>query len=169
LKWGEGLLLGSPEPRRLALLAPRDLHRLGFSRQKSRVLIESARIFATQSERFEALADCDDESAMKSLTQLKGIGRWSAAYIMLRGLGKLNVFPADDVGGANNLRRWLKIGGRSKPGYDEIRAKLQKWHPFEGMVYFYLLLASLASRGCIDAAAPQTLNPDQIGRAARHD
>jgi DNA-3-methyladenine glycosylase II len=44
------------------------------------------------------------------LLQLHGIGRWSAEYIMLRGLGRLGVFPADDIAGQKNLYRWLSCG-----------------------------------------------------------
>jgi DNA-3-methyladenine glycosylase II len=35
------------------------------------------------------------------------VGRWTAEYVLLRGLGRLAVFPGDDVGARNNLRRWL--------------------------------------------------------------
>ena len=47
------------------------------------------------------------------LTSLSGIGRWSAEYVLLRGLGRLHVFPGDDVGARNNLARWLSLGRRS--------------------------------------------------------
>jgi DNA-3-methyladenine glycosylase II len=56
--------------------------------------------------------------------ELKGIGRRSAEYILLRGLGRLNVFPGDDIAAAKNLRQWLGVE-RAPFGYDEIRVVLK--------------------------------------------
>jgi len=44
---------------------------------------------------------------VERLTSLRGIGRWTAEYVMLRGLGRLHVFPGDDVGARNKLERLL--------------------------------------------------------------
>ena len=41
------------------------------------------------------------------LLDLRGIGRWTGEYVLLRGLGRINVFPGDDVGARNRLARWL--------------------------------------------------------------
>ena len=63
----------------------------------------------------------------------------------------MNIFPGDDIAAAKNLRQWLRIGPeRQQFGYDEIRAALKRWDPFQGLVLFHLLLASLASRGWLD-------------------
>lgn len=44
------------------------------------------------------------------LRELRGVGRWTAEYVLLRRLGRLHVFPGDDVGAQKSLARWL---GRS--------------------------------------------------------
>ena len=148
-------LFGPPEPRNVARLAPYELCELGFSRQKAAALLELARAMAKETNCFEALAGADDQTALSHFMQLRGIGRWSAEYILLRGLGRLNVFPGDDIAAAKNLRQWLGIDReRQQFGYDEIRAILQKWDPFQGLVYFHLLLASLAGRGWLHSARP---------------
>jgi DNA-3-methyladenine glycosylase II len=140
------LLFGPPEPRNVARLAPHELCELGFSRHKTAALLELAQALAKEPDCFEALAGADDQSALSDLMQLRGIGRWSAEYILLRGLGRLNLFPGDDIAAAKNLRRWLGIGLERQPfGYEEIRTAVKKWAPFQGLVYFHLLLASLAS------------------------
>jgi DNA-3-methyladenine glycosylase II len=146
---------GPPEPRRLARFEPRGLRALGFSRNKARALLELARACVLGDDPFVDLADIDDQSAMDRLVQLRGIGRWSAEYVLLRGLGRLSVFPGDDVAAAKNLRQWLGIRReRQRFGYDEIHQALEKWAPFQGLVYFHLLLANLAARGWVDSAAP---------------
>jgi DNA-3-methyladenine glycosylase II len=69
------------------------------------------------------------------------VGRWTAEYVLLRGLGRLHVFPGDDVGGRNNLQRWLR---RSKPfSYAALHRTLARWQPYAGLVYFHLLLDRL--------------------------
>ena len=81
---------------------------------------------------------------MSRLLELHGIGRWSAEYTMLRGLGRLNVFPADDVAGQKNLLHWLNL--RKSPTYEKARRAVSRFHPYEGLLYFHFLLAKLDSR-----------------------
>jgi DNA-3-methyladenine glycosylase II len=82
------------------------------------------------------------------LTSLSGIGRWSAEYVLLRGLGRLHVFPGDDVGARNNLARWL--GLESPLDYGAVRRAVSRWQPYAGMVYFHLLLDRLAAADELD-------------------
>lgn len=139
-----------PQPRDIARLSEERLRELGFSRQKAATLINLARILSRDERYLERLAEQDNELAEGRLLELKGIGRWSAQYILLRGLGRLSVFPADDVAAQKNLKRWFGIGARQTPlSYDRVRRALVRWHPFEGLIYFHLLLASLDERaGC---------------------
>jgi DNA-3-methyladenine glycosylase II len=75
------------------------------------------------------------------LRELRGVGRWTAEYVLLRGLGRLHVFPGDDIGARKNLQRWL---GLLEPlDYDGVRRALAQWAPFQGMVYLHLLLTTL--------------------------
>ncbi len=75
------------------------------------------------------------------LTQIKGIGAWTAAVILLRGLGRLDVFPANDTSIASNL---ALVAG-SVPL--DTQAVLNTLGSQRGMLYFYLLLARLEARG----------------------
>ena len=61
--------------------------------------------------------------------------------MLLRGLGRLNVFPGDDVGAQNKLKRLLAI--ETPLGYEAVRRLVARWQPFAGVVYFHLLLDSL--------------------------
>lgn len=92
-----------PQPSALAAVDPDALRPLGFSGAKARSIVA----VATASESGEldenAIARLDDEAAVAALLRLRGIGRWSAEYAPLRGLGRLQVFPGDDVDAHNNL------------------------------------------------------------------
>jgi DNA-3-methyladenine glycosylase II len=134
-----------PRPGDLAGLSPADLRQFGFSRPKGRAMIELAQAIAEQQLNLEELADLSDDEAVKQLCEIRGVGRWTAEYVLLRGLGRTHVFPGDDVGARNNLRRWLRL---TKPlDYQGVRRVLSRWGDYAGLVYFHLLLDRLAEAG----------------------
>lgn len=139
---------GFPAPDRLAAADPAELRGMGFSTAKARTIITvSERIMAGMLD-LEALHDASDDRAMSTLLGLPGIGRWSAEYVMLRGLARYHVLPGDDVGARNNLRRRFGLAGDA--GYDAVASLSRGWQPYAGLVYFHLLLDSLAGRGYLD-------------------
>jgi DNA-3-methyladenine glycosylase II len=140
-----------PGPEEIAALEPDELKRLGFSANKARTIIEIARANVTGRLDLEALETLDDAGVREHLTSLRGIGRWTAEYVLLRGLGRLHVFPGDDVGAHRNLRRLFSLD--STLDYVTVRELVARWQPYAGVVYFHLLLDSLAQTGLV--AAPQ--------------
>src|SRR5436853_6274358 len=139
---GESAAYAFPRAEDLATVSPTDLRHLGFSLQKGRAMTELARAITAKGLDLEGLAVLPDEEAIECLGGWRGVGRWSAAYVLLRGLGRTHVFPGDDVGARNNLRRWLKLEGALN--YDGVNQVLAEWHPYSGMLYFHLLLDHLA-------------------------
>ena len=142
---------GFPTAERLAEAEPSHLRRLGFSVGKARTIIGLARGVASETLDLDSLAQADDEHAAAALVALPGIGRCSAEYVLLRGLGRLGVLPGDDVGARNNLRRRFELPAPA--GYDEVAALAKGWWPYGGLVYFHLLLDALARGGHLEAAA----------------
>jgi DNA-3-methyladenine glycosylase II len=137
----DGRAFAFPCPADLVGRAPDELRALGFSRQKARAIIELARALAEHRFDVDELEHFDDATAKARLRALRGVGRWTAEYVLLRGFGRLHVFPGDDVGARNNLHRWL---GLLEPlDYDGVQRALAKWEPFQGLVYLHLLLRGL--------------------------
>lgn len=114
------------------------LRAMGFSRSKAQTMLTIARSIVDGPLDLEALRHVDDQTAINSLLQLKGVGRWTAHYVLLRGLGRLNVFPVDDIGGQNKIQEWLKLSKR--PDGDRVAKILSPWRPYQGLLYFNLLL-----------------------------
>jgi DNA-3-methyladenine glycosylase II len=129
---------------------PDELKRHGFSLTKARTIVETARAIAAGDLDLESLEQLDDPAAIERLTSLRGIGRWTAEYVMLRGLGRLHIFPGDDVGAHNKLRRFFNIDAEFD--YETIQQLVSRWHPYAGMVYFHLLLQSLSETGVLAQA-----------------
>jgi DNA-3-methyladenine glycosylase II len=140
-----------PCPQDLAVLEPEGLRHLGLNRQKARALLELARAIAEDHLNLDGLAVLDDGAAITRLCQFWGVGRWTAEYVLLRGLGRLHVFPGDDVGARGNLRRWL--GLEESLDYEGVRRVLRPWQPYAGLVYFHLLLDRLAEAGCLSGVS----------------
>ena len=66
---------------------------------------------------------------------------------MLRGLGRIDMFPGDDVGAQNNMKRLLALN--EKLTYARIKALTTRWQPYAGFVYFHLLLRNLDQKGLL--------------------
>jgi DNA-3-methyladenine glycosylase II len=137
-----------PEASDMVGVDPGALRTLGFSGQKSRALIDIADRVDDATLRLEDIMGLDDDAAMAKLQALRGIGRWSAEYVLLRGLGRLDVFPGDDVGARNNLRR--RLGITSPLDYARVRGITARWAPYSGLVYFHFLLAGIDDAGWLD-------------------
>jgi DNA-3-methyladenine glycosylase II len=139
-----------PTPEELATVQPGELRLHGFSLAKARTIVESAQAIVAGDLDLESLEHVDDRAAIEHLTSLRGVGRWTAEYVMLRGLGRLHVFPGDDVGAHNKLRRLFEIN--TELDYDSVKRLVARWYPYAGVVYFHLLLDSLSQTGLVAAA-----------------
>lgn len=149
-----GIQYAFPCPKDLAGMTVEKLRPLGFSRNKSRALIELASAVAEERLDLEGLANLSDGEALARLLELRGVGRWTAEYALLRGLGRTNLFPGDDVGARNNLSRWLHL--RKPLDYDRVAQVLAKWRQYAGLIYFHLLVTGLEHSGKLAAVAPET-------------
>jgi DNA-3-methyladenine glycosylase II len=85
----------------------------------------------------ELLAGLSSEEAAVKLQAVRGIGPWSAAVVLLRGLGRLDVFPLNDSGVARSLR---ELSGESDL---DAAALLAALGPVRGFLYFHLLLGRM--------------------------
>ena len=144
-----------PRPQDVAYRDPESLRRLGFSRQKVRAIIEAARAIVEGNIDLESLVESTDEAALAQLQGLRGVGRWTAEYILLRGLGRWHVFPGDDVGARNNLSRWL--GHTDIVDYESVTRVLSRWKPYGGLIYFHLLLDRLSDKGCVEVCTKESV------------
>ncbi|MEM3204573.1 MAG: hypothetical protein QW232_10255 [Saccharolobus sp.] len=105
-----------------------DIKKLGYSSRKSEYILKVV----------NALKEND---SLESIKGLKGLGKWSMNYIMLRGLGRFDLIPTGDVGFRNKLKRFL--------GIDNVEEVLSSIKNYAGIIYFYLLLEDLSWRSLI--------------------
>ncbi len=139
------ILYSFPRPEDLESASEADIKDLGYSTQKARAIRGLAQTFLRHYPDPAGFDQMSNGQIIDYLKTFRGIGRWSAEYVLLRGLRRLDVFPGDDVGAKNNLQRLFNLS--EKPGYEEIKRLISPWHPYAGLVYFHLLLEKLRIRG----------------------
>ncbi len=141
-----------PSPAVLSAAAPDDLHALGMTRRKAEYIIGLAGLVAGGQLDLAALAALDDTELVARLTAVRGIGRWTAEYAAIRGLGRMSFLLADDLGVRNVVSK-LYCGGR-KATADEVRTLLAGWGDQKGLLAFYLLNLERLDEGRAAEAVP---------------
>jgi DNA-3-methyladenine glycosylase II len=131
-----------PAPADVLGLSRSALRALGFSERKAQTILELADAAVAGEFELAPFEELDDPGAVDALVARRGIGRWSADYVLLRGLGRLHVFPRGDSGARAGLHRFLAGTDLA----DDPDAALAGWAPDAGLVYFHLLLNGLAQQ-----------------------
>lgn len=136
--------LGCPPPRRLLTTGTRTLRALGLSRQKARYVREVAERAVSGALDPAVFDPLDDEAAIASLTEIPGVGRWTAEVVLMRGLGRADVFPAGDLGLIVAVQRVLER--KDRPTEDELRAIAERWRGWRsyGALYLWRSLGIIA-------------------------
>ena len=123
-----------PLPQFIAKLAPYDLTKLQLSRGKAEYLLTIARAIADGSLTKQDLLEVESEAALERLTSYRGIGRWTAEYVMLKALRRRDVFPGGDAGLKNAVK--ARLGHELTP--QEMRTLADSWQGWEAYATLYL-------------------------------
>lgn len=118
-----------PDLHRLLAASDEELRAAGMSRQKSGYIRSLAELVISGGLDLDHLPK-DDEEAIALLTQIKGIGRWSAEIYLLFAEGRPDVFPAGDLAVMVELGRLM--GLPEKPSEKALRELAEPWRPFRG-------------------------------------
>ena len=133
---GGELFHSYPTPSRIAALRLTDLRRLRLSGAKAATLLGLAKAFESRELSDEKLRSMDDDEAIELLTSFKGVGRWTAEFTLLRGMSRLDVFPASDLGVVKYLAQEL-LGQEGKAREEDMRIFSERWRPYRGLALIY--------------------------------
>ena len=129
-------MIAHPLPSDVAVLDREALLARRFSRQKADYLIGLSRAVADGSLDLEGLRELDPEEAAARLTALKGIGPWTAQYVLLRGCGFPDCVPAGDAGLAAALQRFHGMDRRPTP--EEQKRLMEPFAPWRSLATAHL-------------------------------
>ncbi|MBI1764228.1 MAG: DNA-3-methyladenine glycosylase 2 family protein [Acidobacteria bacterium] len=123
--------LGEVEPHLLLTLTDEELKAIGFSRQKTRYARLLAEAVRDGQLDFAQLAILDDEGVRAVLTQLKGIGVWTADCYLLMALRRPDVWPHGDLALAVAWQQLKQLPAR--PSYAELGVVAERWRPWRAV------------------------------------
>lgn len=126
-----------PTPQAIASLRVEDLQELKLSGKKSKYLIDVAKLIVAGKLSKEQLLKAQTvKTAEKMLVHIRGIGPWTAHYVLMRCLRMPAAFPIDDVGLHNAIKHLL--GTKDKPTKEELIKLSASWTNWEAYATFYL-------------------------------
>ena len=139
-----------PTPEALAALTDEQLRASGISRQKAGYLRDLCAKVASGAVPLDAVETMTDDDVVVALTQVKGIGRWTAEMFLIFRLQRPDVLPVGDLGIVNAIRKVYRL--RKKPTANRLRQIGEAWRPYRSVACWYLWRS-------LDAPAPQGKAP----------
>jgi DNA-3-methyladenine glycosylase II len=126
----------APTPEALARLTEDQLRSAGMSRQKGAYLRDLSEKVMSGSLDLDALESMTDEDVIKSLVQVKGIGRWSAEMFLIFRLHRPDVLPVGDLGIVTAIQRAYRW--RKRPTPARMMKLGEAWRPYRSVASWYL-------------------------------
>ncbi len=131
-------------PEGVLSLNPKQMRKLGLSRQKASYVRDLAGRTRSGEINFSGLRDLPDQEVIARLTRVKGVGVWSAQMFLLFALRRFNVLPTGDLGVRSAIRKVYRFADLPEPA--EIEKLAEKWRPYCSVASWYLW-RSLDDRG----------------------
>ncbi|GAB2792476.1 DNA-3-methyladenine glycosylase II [Hymenobacter luteus] len=129
---------GYPEPAALLSLSDEELRAAGISRQKAGYLRAIAD-FARRNQLDHAhLSQLSAEEFTQHLTQIKGVGRWTAQMLQMFALDQPDVFPEGDLGIQNAMRRHYGLQETGRALLRRMLELAEPWRPYRTLASKYL-------------------------------
>lgn len=123
-------------PQRLMATPPASLRAVGLSRQKIEYLLGLARHVDEGLFDLTGIHDLDDEQVTTTLTQVKGIGRWTVEMFLIFCLRRPNVLPVYDLGFRKAVQKAYRL--RIPPEPEKIERLAAPWQPYRSVATCYL-------------------------------
>jgi 3-methyladenine DNA glycosylase/8-oxoguanine DNA glycosylase len=134
-----------PTPEQVLRLTPEGLRERQFSRQKAGYVLGLARACADGRLDEAALRQLPPEAAEAALLAQKGLGPWSAAYALMRGLGHPDALPIGDTGLRTALQRQFRL--REPPDVKRQQRLMEPFRPYRSLATYYLWKSLSAPAG----------------------
>ena len=128
--------LGQPEPRSILEADPKMLRGAGLSWQKVSYMIDLATKVDSGTLLLGKLRFLPDEEVVGELTQVKGVGVWTAQMFLIFHLGRLDVLPVGDLGVRNGFRD--AYGLNDLPNNETMERIAAPWKPYRSIGAWYL-------------------------------
>jgi DNA-3-methyladenine glycosylase II len=133
-----------PSPETLAAAGLEGLRSIKLSERKARYIADIAARTASGELDLEGLRTLTDEEVVRALTGIRGVGPWTAHWLLIRALGRSDGFPHGDLALQRTLGLVLNSGNPLGP--DEALEYSRRCSPFRSYVTTYLFAAARSGR-----------------------
>jgi DNA-3-methyladenine glycosylase II len=127
---------GVVTPESIRNLTVGEMRRAGLSKQKIGYIRDLAEHALSGAVNFERLSEMSDEEIIVALTDIKGVGVWTAHMFLIFALRRPNILPVGDFGVRSAIQRAYKK--RKLPTSKEIEKLAKNWHPYCSFASWYL-------------------------------
>ena len=131
------MFYGFPTPGSLAEASLQELRDMQFSWRKAEYIVNLARLVVSGELKFEGFPQLSNDEIIERIMQVKGLGRWSADWLLARGLGRGDVIAAGDLGVRKAVGKFYFNG--QAPASEEVRTFAARWGMFQSLAVHYLL------------------------------
>jgi AraC family transcriptional regulator of adaptative response / DNA-3-methyladenine glycosylase II len=128
-----------PTAAQVAALDYEDLTRRQFSRRKAEYLIDTARLVATGELPIDEMENRTATEAYRRLMAVRGIGEWSANYVMMRGLGFADCLPLGDTGLRSGLKHFFAL--EQAPDEKKTAELMEMFAPHRSLATFHIWMS----------------------------
>jgi DNA-3-methyladenine glycosylase II len=112
------------------------LRSVGLSGMKVEYLKDLAQKIEDKKLKMRSLSKMSDDKIIEHLTQVKGIGRWTAEMFLIFSLGRLDVLPTGDLGLRKGVQMAFSLSELPKP--KEVEKIGIRWKPYRSVATWYL-------------------------------
>lgn len=128
-----------PLPEEILSTPVETLRGVGLSNAKAMYVHNVARFAIEQGFDHRRLHKMDNEEVIAYITQIKGVGRWTAEMLLMFSLGREDVFSPDDIGIQNAMIRLYKLDKTNKKAFREALLRIsEKWSPYRTYACLHL-------------------------------
>ena len=127
---------GKVTPDAILKLRPARMRKAGLSKQKIAYIRDLARKTNQGHVKFETLADLPDHEVIEHLTQVKGIGVWTAHMFLIFALRRPDVLATGDLGVRVAIRKAYEL--EELPAAKQIEDLAAAWRPYASVAVWYL-------------------------------
>lgn len=114
------------------------LKSVGLSRQKQKYIRDLAQHIADGTLNFDRITEQSNEELVAMLTDVKGIGDWTAHMFLMFAVGRLDILPIGDLGVRNGVRELYGLTETPTPTQVTEIALENNWHPYESVASWYI-------------------------------
>ncbi|MDN3643417.1 hypothetical protein QWY87_11945 [Lutimonas halocynthiae] len=129
---------GYPDAESLLSKEHNLLREIGLSNNKANYVKNVAEFYLENDMSFDYLQTMSDDQIIDYLTQIKGVGKWTVQMILMFPMDRPNVFPVDDLGIQNSMKKLYTIDLEKK----ELKIRMNEislnWHPYKTLASKYL-------------------------------